>query len=170
MRLSGFSMVGQDVSEVAPTSGEPRVMPVGTTLWAWIPRRCIATLGKLLFDCALPILFALNLLLLVWWIQGGGDKVNQLLATAVRAPLPLKGEVLSLPAGGTATSAFVVPYPGRLKVALDVIEGNDIDVLVVDVTHLPRKGVELRRISVRDFSVNQITTYRRTTRVKPGTY
>ena len=93
-----------------------------------------------------------------------------MLATAVRAPLPLKGEVLSLPAGGTATSAFVVPYSGRLKVALDVIEGNQIDVLVTDVTPLPREGVELRRVSVPDFSVNQITTYRRTTRVQPGTY
>ena len=118
----------------------------------------------------MPILFALNLILLFWWIQGGGDKVNQLIATAVRAPIPLKSEVLSLPAGGNATLAFMVPQPGRLKVALDVIEGNQIDVLVTDVTPLPREGVELRRVSVPDFSVNQITTYHRTTRVNPGTY
>jgi hypothetical protein len=115
-------------------------------------------------------MFALNLILLFWWIQGGGDKVNQLIATAVRAPIPLKSEVLSLPVGMTATSAFIVPYSGRLKVALDVIEGNQIDVLVADVTQLPSEGVELRRVGLSDFNVNQITTYRRTTRIKPGTY
>ena len=93
-----------------------------------------------------------------------------MIATAVRAPLPLKSKFLSLRAGITATSASIVPYSGRLKVALDVIEGNQIDVLVADVTQIPSEGVELRRVGLSDFSVNQITTYRRTTRIKPGTY
>jgi hypothetical protein len=155
---------------VAPTPGEPRVVPVGATPWARIPRLGIATFGRLLLDSALPILFALNLVLLFWWIQGGGDKVHEWIATAVRAPIPLKNELLSLPAGENATLAFRVPYPGRLQVALDVIDGDQIDVLVADVTQFPSEGVELRRVSVPDFAVNQNTTYRRTTRVKPGTY
>jgi hypothetical protein len=170
MRLSGFSKPDQEVSAMAPTSGEPRHVPMGPTPWARILRRGVAQFGKLLPDCAVPIFFAWNLILLFWWIQGGGDKVNQLIATAAPVPIPLESEVLNLPAGGNATLAFVVPHPGRLKVAPDVIEGNQIDVLVSDVTPLPREGVELRRVSVPDFSVNQITAYRRTTHVNPGTY
>jgi hypothetical protein len=113
---------------------------------------------------------ALNLILLFWWIRGGGDKVNELIARAVRVPLPLKSEVLSLLAGGTATSAFIRSCSGRLKVALDVIDGNHIDVLVANVTQLPSDDVERRRFSVPDFNSKQITTYRRRTRVKPGMY
>ena len=51
---------------------------------------------------SVPILVALNLILLGWSTQGGGDKVNQLIATAVRARISLKSKVLSPPAGGNA--------------------------------------------------------------------
>ncbi len=64
MLLSGSTKADQEVSAGAHTSGQPNGVPMGPSPWARIVRGGVAHFGKLLQDCALPILFALNLILL----------------------------------------------------------------------------------------------------------
>ena len=119
----------------------------------------------------LLLIFVMFIVGCMWYVNGVKG-TNIILAAAVHAPATLTDEVENLPAHSMKAMGFNVPYDCTVGITLDVAHGNPIDIFLIDASQLGTaqttsgRGVQ----SYADFNATKTTSYRRTARLKEGSY
>ena len=120
------------------------------------------------------ILFLL-LIFVVWYfvrVNVGSKQTNNLIRTAVRAPISLKDSVENLPAASWKAVGLNLPYPGTVDISLQVVQGNPIDVFVtpVDQMETMKQGQWNNLRVFTDFNAVKTKTYHQTGQLAQGGY
>jgi hypothetical protein len=106
----------------------------------------------------------------------GEDNANRVLATAIKAPITLRDEVVSVQAGQAQALALDVPYAGSITLEVDVRHGKHVNVYLIDSASWAKftKAREAlfggRFEHYPAFKGTQIRTYKRSGRLGEGTY
>jgi hypothetical protein len=129
-------------------------------------------LGRFIGARLIPILI---LVALVWYfvrINYGSKATNQMIATAVHAPIEVKNEVENVPASSWKAVALNLPYSGTVNVNLQVVRGNPVDVFLTTSDQLEAmKKEQWSQIRVyADFNASKTTTYQRSAQLGQGAY
>jgi hypothetical protein len=66
------------------------------------------------------------------WYTGGADLANNTVATIIKQPIELTNETFNLKASSIVGKPIKLPYSGKLDVWVDVEDGNNIDIYLVD--------------------------------------
>jgi hypothetical protein len=128
--------------------------------------------GRSIGSRLIPLFVLLLLLVGFFWYQRGTRATQQMIATAVHAPVTVKDEVENLPAHSWKAVALSLPYEGSLDVNLQVVQGNPLDVFVVasDQLDLLKNDHWGQVRTYTDFNAVKTKTYRRTSRLNQGDY
>lgn len=129
-------------------------------------------LGRFIGARLIPILI---LCLLAWYfvrINYGSKATNQMIATAVHAPIEVKNEVENVPASSWKAVAFNLPYSGTVNISLQVMRGNPVDVFITTTDQLETmQKAQWNQVRVyTDFNASKTTTYRRSAQLGQGNY
>lgn len=126
--------------------------------WVW------ASLGAV-FTCA-------ALFFLVWYFAGSRSS-GRIFASVAHTPITLTDETQNLRAYSWRSIAVQPPYNGTLDVTLDVVDGNPLDVRLVDpsLMDVMKRTNDWRALQGDvNFSAVKSTTYHRMAPIRQGTY
>ena len=161
---------GQATSVATSTGGAAAAVAPARIVTPAAPRPAVASrkFGRFI----VPLLV---LVVLVWiYLQQhiGVKATNQLFATVVHVPLELNNGVENLRAASWKGIALNLPYSGTVDVNLDVMNGNPVDVFLVNPDQIDIMKKELwRQVQVYpDFNATKARTYRRNIRLNQGSY
>jgi len=120
-----------------------------------------------------PIFFALLVIFLLFvWYSNGSKKTEQMLATAVHAPINLRSEVENVAAASWKAIPFTTAYAGTVTVNFRTVRGNPLDVFVVDANQLDAlKAAKWDNVlSYTEFNAQETQVYERSAFLKQGSY
>lgn len=129
-------------------------------------------IGRSIGSRLVPLAILLLLVLGFFWYQQGNRATQQIIATAVHAPITVKDEVENLPAASWKAVAINLPYTGTIDVNLQVVQGNPLDVFLTtpDQLDLVENGHWGQVRAYADFNAAKTTTYKRSGRLNQGDY
>jgi hypothetical protein len=109
---------------------------------------------------------------LVWYFAGSRSS-ERIFASVAHTPITLSDETQNLRAFSWRSIAVQPPYNGTLDVTLNVMDGNPLDVRLVDSSQMDvmKRTNDWRPIQGDvNFSAVKTTTYHRTAAIKQGRY
>lgn len=106
----------------------------------------------------------------------GDAATDRAFASAVKAPLVLRDEVISVPAKTLAGRGIDLPYDGEVTLEVEVVKGKHVNVYLIDAGDWPE--LEKAKDSLfggrfhhyKPFEATESTRVKRTARLKSGAY
>lgn len=100
-----------------------------------------------------------------------GEKAAEtLVQTAVRAPIELRDEIVNLPASSWTGLPVHLTYDGTLQLDVTVVNGNEVDVYVMEQSQVALFKEKERFRHFPDFAAEKTRRLRQSGRLGEGTY
>jgi hypothetical protein len=100
----------------------------------------------------------------------GGKAADNLVKTAVRAPVELRDEIVNVPANSWQGIPIHLPYDGTLQLEIAVVNGNEIDVYVMEQSQVSLLKAEEKFRHFPAFEARKTRVLRRGGRLGAGVY
>jgi hypothetical protein len=158
MALAEDSKALQELRDRGQLSDAAYPAPRNAAFWKLAPK---------VFYVIVILLVGLGIFINIYDRASRGERV-----TLFHKPLTITDEVENIPATSWKALNYGFPSGGKLDITIRVVNGNPIDILLVNTDQLEaiNKG-EWRNVrTYADFNVTNARTYHRTEFVRPGNY
>lgn len=100
----------------------------------------------------------------------GEKAADTLVRTAVRAPVELRDEIVNVSANSWQGVPIHLPYDGTLQLEIAVVDGNEVDVYVMEQSQVALLKEKEKFSHFPDFGAKKTRSLRRSGRLGEGTY
>ncbi len=119
------------------------------------------------------VILVVILLATVWFVvkwTAGEKAANRIVATVTHSPVSLRDETENIPASSWKALPLNLPYTGTLAISLTVVQGNPMDVFVMDEANLAKFKAKGNFQHASSFAATQTKSYNRSARLNQGVY